>query len=75
MATNLQIIRSGTPALQIGSSAAPQHQFPSHLPRGQSEKRLGVVQRDSVTCVLYYIYTVHFFNTIIYELVNIRLKT
>ncbi|MCJ8740413.1 hypothetical protein PDJAM_G00058800 [Pangasius djambal] len=34
MATNLQIIRSGTPALQIGSSAAPQHQFPSHLPRG-----------------------------------------
>ncbi|KAK3560775.1 hypothetical protein QTP86_019470, partial [Hemibagrus guttatus] len=33
MATNLQIIRSGTPALQIGSSAAPQHQFPSHLPR------------------------------------------
>uniref|UniRef100_A0AAR2L933 Sin3A-associated protein b n=1 Tax=Pygocentrus nattereri TaxID=42514 RepID=A0AAR2L933_PYGNA len=34
MATNVQIIRSGTPALQIGSSAAPQHQFPSHLPRG-----------------------------------------
>ncbi|XP_058269228.1 histone deacetylase complex subunit SAP130b isoform X2 [Hemibagrus wyckioides] len=32
--TNLQIIRSGTPALQIGPSAAPQHQFPSHLPRG-----------------------------------------
>uniref|UniRef100_W5KEE5 Sin3A-associated protein b n=1 Tax=Astyanax mexicanus TaxID=7994 RepID=W5KEE5_ASTMX len=34
MATNVQIIRSGAPALQIGSSAAPQHQFPSHLPRG-----------------------------------------
>ncbi|KAF5895509.1 histone deacetylase complex subunit, partial [Clarias magur] len=34
MATNLQIIRSGTPALQIGSPAAPQHPFPSHLPRG-----------------------------------------
>ncbi|XP_046718284.1 histone deacetylase complex subunit SAP130b isoform X2 [Silurus meridionalis] len=34
MAANLQIIRSGTPALQFGSSAAPQHQFPSHLPRG-----------------------------------------
>lgn len=34
MATNVQIIRSGAPALQIGSPAAPQHQFPSHLPRG-----------------------------------------
>ncbi|XP_076833568.1 histone deacetylase complex subunit SAP130b [Brachyhypopomus gauderio] len=34
MATNVQIIRSGTPALQIGPSAAPQHQFPTHLPRG-----------------------------------------
>lgn len=34
MATNLQIIRSGAPALQIGSPATPQHQFPSHLPRG-----------------------------------------
>ncbi|XP_066518188.1 histone deacetylase complex subunit SAP130b isoform X2 [Hoplias malabaricus] len=31
---NVQIIRSGAPALQIGSSPAPQHQFPSHLPRG-----------------------------------------
>ncbi|XP_062872690.1 histone deacetylase complex subunit SAP130b [Trichomycterus rosablanca] len=34
MATNVQIIRQGTPTLQFGSSAAPQHQFPSHLPRG-----------------------------------------
>ncbi|XP_072547457.1 histone deacetylase complex subunit SAP130b isoform X2 [Salminus brasiliensis] len=34
MTTSVQIIRSGTPALQIGSSATPQHQFPSHLPRG-----------------------------------------
>uniref|UniRef100_A0A671M0I7 Histone deacetylase complex subunit SAP130-like n=1 Tax=Sinocyclocheilus anshuiensis TaxID=1608454 RepID=A0A671M0I7_9TELE len=32
--TNVQIIRSGPPALQIGSSAAPQHPFTSHLPRG-----------------------------------------
>ncbi|XP_059419792.1 histone deacetylase complex subunit SAP130-like [Carassius carassius] len=32
--TNVQIIRSGAPALQIGSSAAPQHPFTSHLPRG-----------------------------------------
>ncbi|XP_026062283.1 histone deacetylase complex subunit SAP130-like isoform X1 [Carassius auratus] len=32
--TNVQIIRSGAPALQIGSTAAPQHPFPSHLPRG-----------------------------------------
>ncbi|KAK2831781.1 hypothetical protein Q7C36_016867 [Tachysurus vachellii] len=32
--TKLQIIHGGTPALQIGSSATPQHQFPSHLPRG-----------------------------------------
>uniref|UniRef100_A0A671M005 Histone deacetylase complex subunit SAP130-like n=1 Tax=Sinocyclocheilus anshuiensis TaxID=1608454 RepID=A0A671M005_9TELE len=31
--TNVQIIRSGPPALQIGSSAAPQHPFTSHLPR------------------------------------------
>ena len=35
MATNVQIIRSGTPALQIGSPAAPPHTFTSHLPRGQ----------------------------------------
>ncbi|XP_076134983.1 histone deacetylase complex subunit SAP130a isoform X4 [Alosa pseudoharengus] len=28
------IIRSSTPALQIGSSAAPPHTFTSHLPRG-----------------------------------------
>ncbi|KAI2667493.1 Histone deacetylase complex subunit SAP130 [Labeo rohita] len=34
--TNVQIIRSGAPALQIGSSAAPQHPFASHLPRGES---------------------------------------
>ncbi|KAI1882883.1 hypothetical protein AGOR_G00239490 [Albula goreensis] len=33
MATNVQIIRSSTPALQIGSSPAP-HTFTSHLPRG-----------------------------------------
>ncbi|XP_048020664.1 histone deacetylase complex subunit SAP130b isoform X1 [Megalobrama amblycephala] len=32
--TNVQIIRSGAPALQIGSSTAPQHPFTSHLPRG-----------------------------------------
>ncbi|XP_051984698.1 histone deacetylase complex subunit SAP130-like isoform X2 [Xyrauchen texanus] len=32
--TNVQIIRSGAPALQIGSSATPQHPFTSHLPRG-----------------------------------------
>uniref|UniRef100_A0A671NQ22 Histone deacetylase complex subunit SAP130-like n=1 Tax=Sinocyclocheilus anshuiensis TaxID=1608454 RepID=A0A671NQ22_9TELE len=32
--TNVQIIRSGAPALQIGSTAAPQHPFTSHLPRG-----------------------------------------
>ncbi|KAI4877997.1 hypothetical protein NFI96_012182 [Prochilodus magdalenae] len=31
---NVQIIPSGAPALQIGTSAAPQHQFSSHLPRG-----------------------------------------
>uniref|UniRef100_A0A671M324 Histone deacetylase complex subunit SAP130-like n=1 Tax=Sinocyclocheilus anshuiensis TaxID=1608454 RepID=A0A671M324_9TELE len=35
--TNVQIIRSGPPALQIGSSAAPQHPFTSHLPRGDAE--------------------------------------
>ncbi|XP_035279909.1 histone deacetylase complex subunit SAP130b [Anguilla anguilla] len=34
MATNVQIIRSSTPALQIGSSPAPPHTFTSHLPRG-----------------------------------------
>ncbi|XP_076871229.1 histone deacetylase complex subunit SAP130a isoform X2 [Brachyhypopomus gauderio] len=34
MATNVQIIRSSTPALQIGSAAAPPHTFTSHLPRG-----------------------------------------
>ncbi|KAJ8270413.1 hypothetical protein GJAV_G00114260 [Gymnothorax javanicus] len=34
MATNVQIIRSSTPALQIGSSTAPPHTFTSHLPRG-----------------------------------------
>ncbi|XP_036426271.1 histone deacetylase complex subunit SAP130a isoform X4 [Colossoma macropomum] len=34
MATNVQIIRSSTPALQIGSPAAPPHTFTSHLPRG-----------------------------------------
>lgn len=33
--TNVQIIRSGAPALQIGSSAVPQHPFTSHLPRGE----------------------------------------
>ncbi|KAG1969396.1 histone deacetylase complex subunit SAP130 [Pimephales promelas] len=32
--TNVQIIRSGAPALQIGSPAAPPHPFTSHLPRG-----------------------------------------
>uniref|UniRef100_A0A3B1JKZ2 Sin3A-associated protein a n=1 Tax=Astyanax mexicanus TaxID=7994 RepID=A0A3B1JKZ2_ASTMX len=32
--TNVQIIRSSTPALQIGSPAAPPHPFTSHLPRG-----------------------------------------
>lgn len=32
--TNVQIIRGGAPALQIGSSAAHQHPFTSHLPRG-----------------------------------------
>ncbi|NP_001243552.1 histone deacetylase complex subunit SAP130b isoform X1 [Danio rerio] len=32
--TSVQIIRSGAPVQQIGSSAAPQHCFPSHLPRG-----------------------------------------
>uniref|UniRef100_A0A673G477 Histone deacetylase complex subunit SAP130-like n=1 Tax=Sinocyclocheilus rhinocerous TaxID=307959 RepID=A0A673G477_9TELE len=32
--TNVQIIRSGAPALQIGSTAAPPHPFTSHLPRG-----------------------------------------
>ncbi|KAL4630718.1 histone deacetylase complex subunit SAP130-like isoform X1 [Arapaima gigas] len=31
---NVQIIRSNTPALQMGSSAPPPHTFPSHLPRG-----------------------------------------
>ncbi|XP_036409972.1 histone deacetylase complex subunit SAP130-like [Megalops cyprinoides] len=34
MAANVQIIRSSTPALQIGSSPAPPHTFTSHLPRG-----------------------------------------
>uniref|UniRef100_A0A8B9KS04 Sin3A associated protein 130 n=1 Tax=Astyanax mexicanus TaxID=7994 RepID=A0A8B9KS04_ASTMX len=34
--TNVQIIRSSTPALQIGSPAAPPHPFTSHLPRGQT---------------------------------------
>ncbi|XP_053492628.1 histone deacetylase complex subunit SAP130a isoform X1 [Ictalurus furcatus] len=34
MATNLQIIRSSTPALQISSPTAPPHPFTSHLPRG-----------------------------------------
>ncbi|XP_030631143.1 histone deacetylase complex subunit SAP130b [Chanos chanos] len=34
MATNVQIIRSGTPTLQIGSSATPQHPFAPHLPKG-----------------------------------------
>ncbi|KAB5584270.1 hypothetical protein PHYPO_G00105530 [Pangasianodon hypophthalmus] len=34
MATNLQIIRGSTPALQIGSPTAPPHTFTSHLPRG-----------------------------------------
>ncbi|KAI5109330.1 histone deacetylase complex subunit SAP130 isoform X1, partial [Silurus meridionalis] len=34
MATNLQIIRGSTPALQISSSTAPPHTFTSHLPRG-----------------------------------------
>lgn len=33
--TNVQIIRSGAPTLQIGSSTAPQHPFTSHLPRGE----------------------------------------
>lgn len=35
MAANVQIIRSSTPALQIGSSAPPPHTFTSHLPRGE----------------------------------------
>ncbi|XP_058259548.1 histone deacetylase complex subunit SAP130a isoform X2 [Hemibagrus wyckioides] len=34
MPTNLQIIRSSTPALQISSPTAPPHTFTSHLPRG-----------------------------------------
>ncbi|XP_048845463.1 LOW QUALITY PROTEIN: histone deacetylase complex subunit SAP130-like [Brienomyrus brachyistius] len=34
MAANVQIIRSSTPTLQIGSSAPPPHTFTSHLPRG-----------------------------------------
>ncbi|KAI7808152.1 putative histone deacetylase complex subunit SAP130, partial [Triplophysa rosa] len=34
MATNVQIIRSSAPALQIGSPAPPPHSFTSHLPRG-----------------------------------------
>ncbi|XP_031431383.1 histone deacetylase complex subunit SAP130a isoform X3 [Clupea harengus] len=34
MAANVQIIRSSTPGLQIGSPAAPPHTFTSHLPRG-----------------------------------------
>ncbi|XP_060775787.1 histone deacetylase complex subunit SAP130a isoform X2 [Neoarius graeffei] len=34
MATNLQIIRGSTPALQISSPTAPPHTFTSHLPRG-----------------------------------------
>lgn len=34
MATNVQIIRSSAPALQIGSPAPPPHTFTSHLPRG-----------------------------------------
>ncbi|XP_062853304.1 histone deacetylase complex subunit SAP130a [Trichomycterus rosablanca] len=32
--TNVQIIRSSTPALQITSPTAPPHTFTSHLPRG-----------------------------------------
>ncbi|KAG9341587.1 hypothetical protein JZ751_019102 [Albula glossodonta] len=32
--TNVQIIRSSAPALQITSSTAPPHTFTSHLPRG-----------------------------------------
>ncbi|XP_072540212.1 histone deacetylase complex subunit SAP130a isoform X2 [Salminus brasiliensis] len=34
MPGGLQIIRSSTPALQIGSPSAPPHPFASHLPRG-----------------------------------------
>uniref|UniRef100_A0A8C9WED5 Sin3A-associated protein a n=1 Tax=Scleropages formosus TaxID=113540 RepID=A0A8C9WED5_SCLFO len=34
MAANVQIIRSSTPALQMGSTTPPPHTFPSHLPRG-----------------------------------------
>ncbi|XP_062411888.1 histone deacetylase complex subunit SAP130a isoform X2 [Sardina pilchardus] len=34
MMANVQIIRSSTPALQIGSPVAPPHTFTSHLPRG-----------------------------------------
>lgn len=34
MPTNVQIIRSSAPALQIGSPAPPPHTFTSHLPRG-----------------------------------------
>ncbi|XP_056606761.1 histone deacetylase complex subunit SAP130a isoform X2 [Triplophysa dalaica] len=34
MATNVQIIRSSAPALQIASPAPPPHTFTSHLPRG-----------------------------------------
>uniref|UniRef100_A0A673HGU7 Histone deacetylase complex subunit SAP130-A-like n=1 Tax=Sinocyclocheilus rhinocerous TaxID=307959 RepID=A0A673HGU7_9TELE len=42
--TNVQIIRSGPPALQIGSSAAPQHPFTSHLPRGNLHHLMTNVQ-------------------------------
>ncbi|XP_026161070.1 histone deacetylase complex subunit SAP130a isoform X2 [Mastacembelus armatus] len=34
MPTNIQIIRSSTPALQIGSPAVPSQRFTSHLPPG-----------------------------------------
>uniref|UniRef100_A0A674CUX3 Sin3A-associated protein b n=1 Tax=Salmo trutta TaxID=8032 RepID=A0A674CUX3_SALTR len=34
MTTNVQIIRSHAPPLQLGSPGAPQHTFTSHLPRG-----------------------------------------
>lgn len=48
MATNVQIIRSSTPALQIGSPTAPPHTFTSHLPRGQ----LKVVDSLCVLCTV-----------------------
>ncbi|KAK2901090.1 hypothetical protein Q8A67_009205 [Cirrhinus molitorella] len=48
--TNVQIIRSGAPALQIGSSAAPQHPFTSHVPRGAAAA--AVISSSKGTTVL-----------------------